>query len=114
MPLPDLHRFQDDLKNRPGPYTHNVPPRKIRAKDLDENYRKITLIEGAGSPPLYSVEYTKDGTRITRILPEGENKGDLLYWDGEKWDIHPAYTGAELRVLTIQNGTLAWTQTEDC
>jgi hypothetical protein len=113
MALPDLHRFANDLKNRPGPGS-NAPPRTIRAKNLDDNYKKVTLIESDQTPKLYDLRYTKDGTRITRILPNGTNKGDLLYWDGERWVVLVAPLSETLNVLTIQSGTLAWTATQDC
>jgi hypothetical protein len=113
MALPDLHRFANDLKNRPGPGS-NTPPRTIRAKNLDDNYKKVSLIESDQTPKLYDLRYTKDGTRITRILPNGTNKGDLLYWDGERWVVLVAPLSETLNVLTIQSGTLAWTATQDC
>ena len=113
MALPDLHLFENDLKNKPGKGS-NAPPVSIRAKNLDENYKKVTLIESDQDPPLYTVEYTEDGTRITRLLPEGSNTGDLLYWDGNKWAVLAATSSSTLHVLTIQNGSLAWTATEDC
>jgi hypothetical protein len=52
-------------------------------------------------------------------FPEGTNLGDILYWnplsgdDGE-WVILSAPQGAGLKVLTINNGVLAWNNTEDC
>jgi hypothetical protein len=109
----DLHLFREDVRAAPPPGS-NAPPVTIRARDLDGNYKKVTLLKGDGSPPLYEVEYTEDGTRITRILPKGENKGDLLYWDGENWKVFSAFSGSGLRVLTIEDNELAWTQTEDC
>lgn len=112
----NLHEFARDLKNRPAPGS-NAPPRTIRAKDLDDNFRKLILLPGKDSPPLYEVEYKKEGVRITRILPNGSTVGDLLYWNGSRWTVLPAPTlpsSATLSVLTIQNGTLAWTATEDC
>jgi hypothetical protein len=68
---PDLHLFERDLKNKP-PLGSTAPPRTIRAKDLDENNRKLTILKGEGSPPAYRVKYTKDGTVLTDIqsLPE--------------------------------------------
>lgn len=113
MPLPDLHKFERDLKNRPGPGS-NAPPVSIRAKDLDGNYRKVTLIASDQDPPLYQVEYTADGTRLTRLLPEGANAGDLLYWSGEQWLVLPAPSDAALRVLTIEGSALTWMATEAC
>jgi hypothetical protein len=116
MALPDLHKFEWDLKNRPGPGS-SAPPVSIRAKTLDDNYKKVTLIEGRGNPRLYEVEYTKDGTRITRILPEGANQSDLLYWDtqSKQWLIFPAIKKSNiLHVLGLQNGKLEWVRTQDC
>jgi hypothetical protein len=113
MAAPDLHKFRDDLKNRPGPGS-NAPPRSIRAKDLDENYKKVTLIESDQSPKLYDVRYTKDGTRLTRLMPDGTNVGDLLYWNGERWVTLRAVVSGQMHVLTITNNVLSWTQTEDC
>ena len=93
---PDLHLFEKDLKNTPL-VGSNAPPRTIRAKDLDGNNAKLTLRKGEGNPPLYEVKYTKDGTVITSIFPFPE-----------------APSGTAMHVLTISDGVLAWTATEDC
>jgi hypothetical protein len=71
------------------------PPRTIKAKNLDDNNKKLRLLKGEGTPALYEVEYTTQGTRITRIFP-----------------IPPDSTA--MHVLTITNGVVAWTATEDC
>ena len=109
----DLHIFKEDLA-KVAPKGRNVPPVSIRAKDLDGNYQKVSLLKGEGDPPLYEVEYTEEGTRITRVLPDGANPGDLLYYDGSEWNVFPAVTSADLHVLGIQNGTLQWVPTEAC
>jgi hypothetical protein len=62
----DLHLFERDLANKPGKGS-SAPPRTIRAKDLDNNNKKLTLLQGEGSPPSYTVEYTPDGIRIRDI-----------------------------------------------
>lgn len=113
MARPSLHNFKGDLANKPGDGS-DAPPRTIRASNLDDNFRKVTLLDGEGDPPLYEITYTKDGTRITRFLPDGSKPGDLLYWNGKRWVVLTAPASDDLRVLTIQNGALAWTQTEDC
>jgi hypothetical protein len=116
MALPDLHLFENDLKNRPGKGS-NAPPVSIRAKDLDENYKRVTLVDpdsNISNPDLYKVRHDKDGTRITKIFADATNTGDLLYWDGNKWAVLAATSSSTLHVLTIQNGSLAWTATEDC
>jgi hypothetical protein len=87
---PDLHLFEKDLKNKPL-VGSNEPPRTIRAKDLDGNNRKLTVLQGEGDPPAYRVKYTKDGTVLTNIqsLPENaiakqfsvcENGTPTSYW----------------------------------
>lgn len=47
-------------------------------------------------------------------LPDGENVGDLLYWDGEAWVILPPPSGSALRVLATNGSVPFWAQTEDC
>lgn len=89
----DLHLFERDLLNKPSNGS-NAPPRTIRARDLDTNNKKLTLLQGEGDPPSYTVKYTQDGTIITGLLPTPPASG--------------------LYVLTASNGTLAWTATEDC
>lgn len=110
---PVLHLFKEDLTKQLLPGSKD-PPRTIRAKDLDGNNAKLTLLQGEGDPPLYEVKYTKSGTIITRLLPDGENIGDIFYWDGAAWDVLAAPQDSTLRALTIVSGVLAWTATEDC
>ena len=87
---PDLHLFEKDLKNK-SLVGSTAPPRTIRAKDLDDNNRKLTVLQGEGDPPAYRVKYTKDGTVLTDIqsLPENaiakqfsvcENGTPTSYW----------------------------------
>jgi hypothetical protein len=90
MALPELHIFTEDLKHRPAPGS-NAPPRTVRAKDLDDNFKKVTLLESNEDPPAYNIEYTKHGVLLTGIsgLPEGatakefnvcENGNPESYW----------------------------------
>jgi len=37
-----------------------------------------------------------------------------MFWSGTAWQALPAPQDNTLRVLAIQNGTLAWTATQDC
>ena len=108
-----LHKFEKDLKNKPVDGS-TAPPRTIKAKDLDDNNKKLTLLKGRGTPALYEVKYEADGTRITRIFEHGQKPGDLLFWNGSRWAKFAAPTETDLHVLTITDGTLAWTATEDC
>jgi hypothetical protein len=59
----DLHLFERDLANIPGKGS-SAPPRTIKAKDLDENNKKLTLLPDQSETPAYTVEYTQDGTRL--------------------------------------------------
>ena len=52
MNRPDLHRFEQDLKNKPGLGSTDAP-RTIKAKKLDDNNKKLTLLKGEGTPALY-------------------------------------------------------------
>jgi hypothetical protein len=109
----DLHLFREDLAKVP-PKGSDQPPRTIRAADLDGNFKKVTVLPSESDPPEYEVEYREDGTILSNFLPEGNNRGDLLYWNGSAWQVFPAASGTTLNVLTIQNGNLAWTPTQDC
>jgi len=62
-----IHSFKEDLTKRSLNAGTPSPPRVILAADLDGNSEALTLIEGDGDPPLYRVEYTKEGTKITDI-----------------------------------------------
>jgi hypothetical protein len=66
MNRPDLHRFEQDLKNKPGLGSTDAP-RTIKAKKLDDNNKKLTLLKGEGEPPAYRVKYTAEGTIITDL-----------------------------------------------
>jgi hypothetical protein len=90
----DLHLFERDLANKPGKGS-SAPPRTIKAKDLDGNNKKLTLLQGEGDPPSYTVKYTSDGIIISGLLPA-------------------LPTASGLHVLTVSGGTLSWTATEDC
>jgi len=81
MALPNLHKFLDDLKSRPADGS-NKPPRTIKARDLDENFTKVTLLESDQFPKSYTVDYTKDGIRIkleTKEFDVCENGNPVKY-----------------------------------
>jgi hypothetical protein len=109
--------FEELVKHKPAKGSNDYPI-SIKAVHLDHNWKKITLRPPLDVEPknaLYEVKYDKDGTRITRILPNGGEIGDLLYWDGDKWIVLEAPTqSSTLQVLGIQNGNLKWVETQDC
>lgn len=118
MAKPDLHKFEKDLLHTPA-LGSTDSPRTIKAKNLDENNTKLTLIKSPEVYSLYDVRYTPEGTVITRIFEDGKRRGDLLFWNNasfsnDHWEVLPAPLGPELRVLTIQEGILKWVETEDC
>jgi len=110
---PDLKIFERLKKNKPASGSNDYPV-AIKAEDLDENWKRTTLLKGSGEPKLYEVEYTKDGTRITKIFEDGTNVGDMLYWNGTRWTVLRAPESATMHVLTITDSNLKWVETEDC
>jgi hypothetical protein len=111
-----LWLFSELVKNKPAKGTNDYPV-AIKAIHLDENWKRTTLRPPKDSDTnagLYEVAYDEDGTRITRILPDGTNVGDLLYWDGTKWVVLPAVEDDTLHILGIKDGTLQWVETQDC
>jgi len=81
----------------------------------NDDLYSLTCSNGADSSknPSQFLQWRKVG------LPEGDNKGDLLYWDpaageGGTWVVLSAPSGSGLKVLTANGGTLIWTATEDC
>jgi hypothetical protein len=95
-----------------------------------------TFEEGEFIPPKDRVLTLKEGILSwleSFTIPEGENVGDLIYWDGEKWDLISAPStqgilywdgfswsyiippnGDQLNVLTARLGVVSWTPTQDC
>jgi hypothetical protein len=94
----DLHKFKKDLDNVP-PRGSNQPPVSIRARDLDGNFEKVTVLPSEAIPPEYQVTYRDDGVILSDIngLPEGavarefnvcENGNPVTYWL-LTWDQEP-------------------------
>jgi hypothetical protein len=94
----DLHLFEEDLNNKPAKGS-NAPPVSIRAKDLDGNFKKVTVLESEEDPPEYTVEYRDDGVVLKDIngLPPDavarefavcENGQPTTYWF-VTWDEKP-------------------------
>jgi len=92
MPGIDLHLFVDDLKSGASG-TSNKPPRSIKAKDLDENFKKASVIADTSEPNSYTMEYGEDGT-ILKIFPSINSSGTY--------------------VLGTIDGKLTWIETQDC
>jgi hypothetical protein len=111
-----LWLFSELVKNKPAKGTNDYPI-AIKAIHLDENWKRTTLRPPKDSDTnasLYEVAYDEDGTRITRILPDGNVFGDLLYWDGTKWIVLPSVQDDTLHILGIKDGKVQWVETQDC
>jgi hypothetical protein len=81
----------------------------------------VTFSPSGSSEEPHYLNYDGEELSWSPVDPfqNGTNKGDILYWDPEsgedgEWVIFSAPTGDGLKVLTIENGELAWTSTEDC
>jgi len=61
-----LHFFADDLRNKTKGNT-NAPPRSIRAADLDDNFKCVSIVSTGDIP--YGVNYSKDGTSLSIFPP---------------------------------------------
>jgi hypothetical protein len=108
--------FGELVKNKPAKGSNDYPI-ALKAIHLDENWKRTTLRPPKDSDTnagLYEVAYDEDGTRITRILPDGTNVGDLLYWDGTKWTSLAAVSSSTLHILGIKDNVLQWVETQDC
>jgi hypothetical protein len=89
----DTHKFVEDLKTRPSGNS-NQPPRSIKARDLDDNFLKVCIVEdSARSDQPYKVNYTKDGIVL---------------------DIFPNIPQTGTHVLGVIDGTVRWIETQDC
>jgi hypothetical protein len=108
--------FEVLKQKKPAPGSNDYPV-AIKAADLDENFLRSTLAPPNAEsvdPNLYEVKYDADGTRITRMFPNGTNVGDLLYWDGERWTPLAAVSSSTLHILGIKDNELQWVETQDC
>ena len=108
--------FSELVKNKPAKGSNDYPV-ALKAVHLDENWRRTTLKPPKDNDPaqaLYEVAYEEDGTYITRILPDGANTGDLLYWNGDRWAVLEATASSTLHILGIKDGALQWVETQDC
>lgn len=110
------HVFEALKINKPAKGSNDYPV-AIKAAHLDDNFLRGTLVDPSNDtadPDLYRVKYEKDGTRISKIFKDGENVGDLLYWDGTKWTQLAAVSSSTLHILGIKDNTLQWVETQDC
>ena len=115
-PTTQVWLFSELVKNKPAKGSNDYPV-AIKAVHLDENWKRTTLKppkDTDSSAGLYEVAYDQDGTRITRILPDGADTGDLLYWDGDRWAVLEATQSSTLHILGIKDGALQWVETQDC
>jgi len=105
----EIHKFVDDLKSRPSGNS-NSPPRSIKARDLDDNFAAITVIEVDGGSRSYAVNYTKDGITLS-FYPDLEDNPVTPEAVMEKLtDVPKSGTW----VLGAKDGAMTWLETQDC
>jgi hypothetical protein len=85
-----IHSFKDDLATAASGNS-NKPPRSISAKDLDGNFKAVTVI--APKDNSYTVDMSDQGTTL---------------------NIFPATPGSGTFVLGMVGGKIKWIQTQDC
>ena len=80
----DLHSFADDISKGIQKGGGQKPPLGIRAKDLDDNFKKTAVIDDDGDFGIYKAKYTSEGT----VLDFGEGirigvirNGEFRYYD---------------------------------
>ncbi|MBS4013775.1 MAG: fibrobacter succinogenes major paralogous domain-containing protein [Bacteroidetes bacterium] len=64
-----------------------------------------TSYQISGTSQLLSVPYALH-SKTSESIPEGQNVGDMLYWDGTKWAILPV--GNDRTALILCNGIPSW------
>lgn len=77
-------------------------------------WKKTNLPRGSSKGDLlqWDPESGEEGAWIILAVPE--DNGSMLYWTGNAWQFLEPPSGSTLNVLTIQNGNLSWTATQDC
>lgn len=58
----ELKKFSELAKQRGTDFTK--PPYRVPAKDLDENFKKLTPMQQEGSQRPYTVEFTEEGWEL--------------------------------------------------
>jgi hypothetical protein len=62
-----------------------------------------------------SVLKTNDSNELFwQYFPDGNDYGDMLFWNGSGWSIIQAASGGGIHVLASSGGTPYWIQTEAC
>jgi hypothetical protein len=77
-----------------------------------EGERVIEIAEISDDAGVYSLVQLHCGDIELPELPDGENDGDILHWDGEKWLIHPAPTEQSVLTWNMTDG-LKWEAVEE-
>ena len=63
---------------------------------------------------LYWDPQAGEGGAWVVLNTSGAQKGSLLVWGEDTWQILNAPQGGDLHVLSVQNGEISWIQTQDC
>jgi hypothetical protein len=93
-----------------GSSTVNVYPPPILQDLLD-----LLLPKGSNRGDLlyWDPQAGEDGAWVV-LDTSGANQGTLLVWGEDTWQILNAPQNGDLHVLSVQDGYISWTPTEDC
>ena len=77
-------------------------------------WKKTTLPNGTNKGDILYWDPSAGDGGAWVVLSAPSNEGSILYWDGSIWKFLSPPSGSGLKVLTSNGGNLAWTDTEDC
>lgn len=82
--------------------------------DFSEKVKQPPPSNGAGYPYQISARDLMENFKyLLNLIPEG-NQGDMLYWDGSKWNLLAAPSGGIMHVLSHDGTVPVWVETQDC
>lgn len=83
--------------------------------DFEQRVKVPPAVGGRGYPYQLSAKDLMQNFRfLSKIIPEGTNDNEILYFSGNRWQILQAPSGNGTFVLGAVDGKLTWMDTEAC